>query len=98
MNRSSGAYTREIWRAFAIIIKLDDGSYLETVKTAPSRKMALGMAFDRQSGTVMMCKTADQLTADERGRYDMQTAADKIADARENQRRSVEFHHFADMN
>ena len=98
-NRSNGAFAREIWKQFAIVIKVPGEGYLETVKTAPTRRLALGMAFKGlPSGCkVVMCKTADELTRDERGRYDMRNSADRLEDARDNARRSIEFHQTADL-
>lgn len=98
MNRSSGAFTRVIWSDFAVVIKTTEG-YFESVETAPSRRTAIGMAFRKSgNGKVMMCKSQDEMTRDERGRYDMETCADRVCDARENARRSMEFSHFADLH
>lgn len=111
-NRSTGAYTREIWVEHAIVIRMPahtfegvqiaEGSHLETVKRAPSRRMAIGMTLKgipadiRSACKVVMCKTAEDMTLDERGRYDMLSAEDRIAEARRAAERRAEAWHMAD--
>lgn len=99
MNRSSGAYTKTVWHKFAIVLRADEGFSMETVQTAPNKRMALGMAFRAlgQNGKVLMCKTADEMTLDERGRYDMLTADDLVHEARENEYRRAKFNQYADL-
>lgn len=99
MNRSSGAYEKTIWHDFGIYLKLDDGGYYQTVKRAPTRRMALGMAFRDTAGKgkVAFCKRADEMTADERGQWDLQTSEDLIGEAELAAYRRAQFNHFADL-
>jgi len=99
MNRSSGAYTPVVWNDFAIAIRLPDGGGIELVKSAPSRRMALGMAFKGMpaGSKLIFAKGQDELSRSDRGRYGMETDLDRALDAKHDEDRRFDFWHNADL-
>ena len=92
-NRTSGAYTRTIYKDFGIIIRVtnnpegENGCY-QFVKNAHNSRFALGMAFGELKDVegdkkIEFVKSADQMSYDERGQWDMMTGADKARQQRE---------------
>lgn len=99
VNRTNGYHAPEKWIDHAIVLQHADGSFEQTVKQAPARRFAVAMACKgaARGVKIVFCKTADQMTRDERGQWDMLTHEDRIADAREAAERRAYFHHYADL-
>lgn len=99
MNRSNGAYAPTKYYDFCIVLKLQGGGHFQTVISAHSAKFALGRAFSEirnaatmenddsllpaEKDAVAFCKTPDQMSRDDRFRWDVATDADYRAIQRE---------------
>jgi len=85
MNRTTGAYTHQPVKTFGIIISLAEGGSIQTTAEAHTARLALGRTFGelrregfepRADKAVLFCKSADQMTEDERFQWDMASDAD----------------------
>lgn len=91
MNRSNGAYAPTKYYDFCIVLRLSGGASYQTVIRAHSSKFALGRAFSEvaamakmdgpqyaaaEKNAIAFCKSADEMTRDERIQWDVATDAD----------------------
>lgn len=88
MNKGNGATAAPNFKDFCIVIRLDDGFLCQEVVRDTSPRFALGKVFGlikkdglkpTDKNAVFFLKTADEMTADERWMWDVQTSNDEVA-------------------
>lgn len=82
-NRSNGYFAPAKIVEFGIVLQLDgEAGYEQIVVRESNRRFALGKAFAGRKGKIVFCKTAEEMTYDERGQWDMSLPEDAVHAAR----------------
>jgi hypothetical protein len=82
-NRSNGYFAPAKIQDFGIVLQIDgEAGYEQIVVQESNRRFALGKAFAGRKGKIVFCKTAEEMTYDERGQWDMSLPEDAVHAAR----------------